>query len=306
MTASRSPEPDGAAAAHWFTERELPYGHPGVRVSFQVHRVLHDERSPFGHIQVLDTPFHGRVLVIDGIVQTTEHDEFVYHEMLVLGAGVRHGRPASMLIVGGGDGGALRQALRLRSLRSVVQVEIDDTVSRVCREHLPRVSGGAFDDPRVELVWADGARYLAACRRRFDVIVLDLTDPVPGGPAESLFGERFLRTAADALAPGGVLAAQCGSLTLQPDEVRTQLRLTRRLFPDTTLHTAVVPGYQLTSFGFLLAGGDPPDLGDPAGRWANIDGPCRYLSPQMYAASTVLPPYLRQILDRETNLRGAC
>src|SRR2546421_1347271 len=283
----------------WFTERELPYGRRGVRIGLEVTGVRYDERSPYGHIQVLDTAFHGRMLVIDGVVQTTETDEFIYHEMLVLAPGIQHGRPATVLVVGGGDGGALRQALRLKSLERVVQVEIDETVTKVCREHLPTVSGGAFDDPRAELVFTDGADYVAS-HGGFDVVVLDLTDPIPRGAAEPLFGEDFLGHARDALAPGGVLAMQCGSLTLQPDEVRTQLARLRRVFPSVRLHTAVVPGYQLTTFGFLLAARhplDPPVGTDLADRWDNIAGSSAYLSPEMYRASMAIPPYLRRILE---------
>jgi spermidine synthase len=280
----------------WFTERELPYGRRGVRIGLEVTRVRHDQRSRYGHIQVLDTPLHGRTLVLDGIVQTTENDEFIYHEMLVLAPSLEHGRPASMLIVGGGDGGALRQALRLRSLERVVQVEIDETVTKVSREHLPRISGGAFDDPRVELVFADGAGYLASRPGPFDVIVLDLTDPVPGGPAEPLFGEDFLRHARDALTPGGVLATQCGSVTLQPAEVGIQLRRLGRVFEATRLHTAVVPGYQLTSFGFLLAA-QHPLRPPPDEAWSNLIGKCEYLSPEMFRASMAIPPYLQRVLQ---------
>ncbi len=282
-------------APWWFTERDLPHGRPGLRIGLEVTGVPAEVRSRYGHIQVLDTTLHGRALVIDGIVQTTERDEFVYHEMLVLTPALQHGRPQSMLIVGGGDGGALRQALRLKSLRRVVLVEIDQTVTAVCREHLRAVGGDAFDDPRVELVHADGAAYLAASADRFDVVVLDLTDPVPGGPAERLFGTAFLEVARDALAPGGVLSTQCGSLTLQPAEVGTQLRRMRAVFASTRLHSAVVPGYQLTSFGFLLGARDPLDPPE-SGAWDNVEGDCAYLSPQMFHASMAIPPYLEKEL----------
>ncbi|GAA2515274.1 polyamine aminopropyltransferase [Pilimelia columellifera] len=283
----------------WLTEADLPLGRSGVRLSVEVVETLHDERSRFGHIQVLDTVFHGRMLVIDGIIQTTERDEFVYHETLVLPAALRHGAPTSALIIGGGDGGALRQALRLRSLTRAVQVEIDDTVTRVCRQHLPSVSGGAFDDPRAELVFADGARLLAETSERFDLIVLDLTDPTPGGPAEPLFAADFLRVARAALNPGGVLAMQCGSVTVQPAEVAGQLRRGRAVFTHVDLHTAVVPGYQLSTFGFLVAGDRPRPAADSATfarRWGNVAGACEYVSPEMYAASLAAPPYLRRVL----------
>jgi spermidine synthase len=285
-------------APWWFTERELPYGRSGVRIGLEVTGVVADVRSRYGHIQVLDTTLHGRALVIDGIVQTTAGDEFVYHEMLVLAPSLQHGRPESVLIIGGGDGGALRQALRVASVRRAVLVEIDPTVTALCREHLPQVCGGAFDDPRVELVHADGAEYLDGGQERFDVVVLDLTDPVPGGPAQRLFETRFLETARDALAPGGVLATQCGSVTLQPAEVRAQLGRMRAVFGSTRLHTAVVPGYQLTSFGFLLGARHPLAPPDPCA-WDNVEGDCAYLSPEMYHASMAIPPYLAEGLEVE-------
>ncbi|GGK02714.1 polyamine aminopropyltransferase [Pilimelia anulata] len=283
---------------HWFTESALPYASPGVRVQVAYTAVRHDERTPYGHVQVLDTPFHGRVLVLDGIIQTTERDEAIYHEMLVLPPALQHGAPRDILIVGGGDGGALRRALRLRSLRRVVQVEIDETVTRVCREHLPAIGGDAWDDPRVELVFADGAAYVADGGPAFDVIVLDLPDPIPGGPAEPLFGADFLAAAARRLAPGGVLALQCGSLTVQPAEVARTRAAAGRVFADTLLHHAVIPGYQLTSFGFLVAAAHPlrPAAAVAAGDWSNIDGVSEHLTPEVYAASTVLPPHLARRL----------
>ena len=294
-----SAENSGTSFPGWFTERALPFGRPGVQVGIYAHVLLHDERTRWGHIQILDTPFYGRMLVIDGIVQTTINDEFIYHEMLTLPAALRHGGPRTMLIIGGGDGGALRQAVRLRSLDRIVQVEIDEAVTRSCRTYLPEISGGAFDDHRVHLVFGDGAEYLSSSKEKFDIIVLDLTDPVPQSPAEPLFEADFLARVRDALTPGGVVAAQCGSLSIQPAEVATQKRRFQQTFAETALHTAFIPGYQLSTFGFLVASAAP--LAHPAGtelaeRWRNISGHSRYLSPEVYAASTVLPPYLRQAI----------
>ncbi len=203
-----------------FTEAPLPYGRTGVAISIRIDEILHDERSDYGRIQVFATPFFGRMLVIDGIIQTTEVDEFIYHEMLVLPPSLAFGRPASLLIIGGGDGGALRQAVKVSSLHRIIAVDIDPVVTEVSRRYLPTVSGGAFADPRVQLLHADGAQYVQECNERFDVVVLDLTDPVSGGPAEALFDEPFLRQVQRVLTPGGVMAMQCGSLVFQPDEVR--------------------------------------------------------------------------------------
>lgn len=280
-----------------FVENALPYGRTGVQIEIRVNRVLYDEPSEFGQVQVFDTEFFGRMLVIDGIVQTSLLDEFIYHEMLALTPLLRHDHPKRVLIVGGGDGGAARQALRMRPVESVVQVEIDPRVVQVCRKHLPEISGGAFEDPRCRLVIDDGARFVARTRERFDVLILDLTDPLPNSPAETLFEPEFLRACKQALAPGGVLSMQCGSLTFQPDEVATMVRRLRSVFPHVTLHHAVVPSYQLTSFGFLIGSEQPPPCQERvAQRFSQIDGPCRYLSPEIYRASQALPPYLGQIV----------
>jgi len=274
-----------------FTEAALPYGRTGVQIAVRVDEVLHDEHSAYGHVQVFGTPFFGRMLVIDGIIQTTELDEFIYHEMLVLPPCLAFGRPANLLIVGGGDGGALRQAVKVSSLRRIVAVDIDPLVTEVSRRHLPAVSGGAFDDPRVELLHADGARYVRECGERFDVVILDLTDPVPGGPAEALFDAPFLQQVRRVLAPGGVVAMQTGSLVLQPEEVRQTQRRLAEVFATTRLHAAVVPAYQLSLFGFLLAG--DRQLAEPRQMFTDgaavFDGPLQFLSADALVATALIP-----------------
>ncbi len=274
-----------------FTEAPLPYGRTGVAISIRVDEIQHDERSDYGRIQVFATPFFGRMLVIDGIIQTTEVDEFIYHEMLVLPPSLAFGRPASLLIIGGGDGGALRQAVKVSSLHRIIAVDIDPVVTEVSRRYLPTVSGGAFADPRVQLLHADGAQYVQECSERFDVVVLDLTDPVSGGPAEALFDEPFLRQVQRVLTPGGVMAMQCGSLVFQPDEVRQTHHRLASIFATTRLHAAMVPSYQLGLFGFLLASdrqlAEPQQLftaGAPI-----LHGPLQFLTADVLTATALLP-----------------
>ncbi|WP_161606136.1 polyamine aminopropyltransferase [Microlunatus speluncae] len=283
----------------WFTEVELPHGRRGLKINIEVAEVLVDERSEWGLLQVFDTPFFGRLLAIDGIVQVTESDEFIYHELMVTLPGVQHGAPSSVLITGGGDGGALRQALRFGGLASVTQVEIDEAVSRVCRRYLPSVSSGAFEDPRTRLVWQDAYAFVAETDQRFDVIVLDLTDPVEGSPAERLFDADFLKLVAGRLTPDGIVMTQCGSLIFQPDEVRQQVERLSRVFPHVRLHQAVVPSYQLTSFGFVMASAAELDRLDRAefeARLGGVTGESGYLDYDSYRASMTLPPYLRRQL----------
>lgn len=283
----------------WLTEQGLPFGRGGVRISVEVTKVLYDERSRYGHIQALETPFFGRMLLIDGIIQTTESDEFIYHEMMVQLPGLQFGAPRQILVIGGGDGGALRQALRFPSLEWVVQVEIDSLVTRVSRQYLPDISSGAFDDPRVEVVYADGAKYVEDCIGQFDVVVLDLTDPIPGGAAERLFDAPFLGQVKSILAPRGVVMMQCGSLLFQPQVVKDQLQRLSRVFGHARLHTAVVPSYQLTLFGFAMAsaqGLEPLSAVEFENRSSGIQGANQYLTTDIYQASQAVPPYLRRQL----------
>src|SRR4028119_1537063 len=166
---------NSAKKPSYFTEAGLPYGREGIRISALVNETLLDAKSEYGHIQVFDTAFFGKMLVIDGIIQTTVYDEFVYHEMMVILPSLRIEKPQSILIIGGGDGGAIKQALRVKSLKRIVMAEIDMTVIDVSREFLPEISDGAFDDPRVELIVQNGAEYVRRHKAEFDLVVLDST-----------------------------------------------------------------------------------------------------------------------------------
>ena len=238
---------------YWFTEKELPYSSNSIRISTKINSVLFDQKSDFCRIQVFDTPFYRRMLVMDGIVQTTEIDEFIYHEMMVIAPSLYHGNIKRALVIGGGDGGSIRQAVRIKSLQKVTMVEIDQVVIEASKAHIPTVSGGAFSNKKVEVIVGDGKKYLEKSKEKFDLIVLDLTDPFPDSPAVNLFMEPFLHTVKKSLAAGGILAMQCGSLLFQPEEVSTITKRLRRIFSLVRSHNAVVPGYQLSSFGFLYA-----------------------------------------------------
>jgi spermidine synthase len=163
----------------WFTEAQLPGGRGGIRIGIEVSEQLVDEPTEFGHIEIYDSPFFGRFLALDGIVQVSESDEFIYHEMMVTLPGLLHGSPERFLILGGGDGGALKHALRFPSCVAATQVEINDRVRELCALHLPGVSDGAFDDPRANLVCGDAFEAVRDGATAYDVITLDLTDPTP-------------------------------------------------------------------------------------------------------------------------------
>jgi len=212
----------------WFFE-EL---YPDVTYGFKVSRVIVPEtQTGFQQLMILKTDRLGRVLVLDGIVQLTEEDEGIYHEWIAHWPLFALPKPARhVLIVGGGDGGVAREALRHPSLKTVTMVEIDKMVVDLCREHMPSISGGIWDDPRFKLIIGDGAEVIRSDKGKYDVIIIDSTDPI--GPAKSLFNTSFYQSVYDALAEGGIAIHQTGALILQPYECPGSWRQMERIFDD--------------------------------------------------------------------------
>jgi spermidine synthase len=291
----------GLPAGDWFTEATLPYARDDVRISFRVSNRLLDRATDYARIEILDTPLLGRVLVLDGVINIASDTEFVYHEMMVTLPCLRHGEPRSLLVIGGGDGGAAKHALDITSVEKVTQVEIDAGVVDACRRYLPDVGDGALDDPRVDLIIGDGVDFVAATEERFDVVVLDVSDPVPGGPAAGLTTGEFYASVKDVLAEGGVLATHCGPLLLESRKAQQLSQELANLFEDVALHTALVPEFELTQFGFLICTDrEPPTTLDIRRRYETLlRRPTGFLTTDTYFSSTVLPPYLQQLLGQE-------
>lgn len=221
-----------------------------LQYSYPDARELHREHSPYQRIEVLEHPFFGRMLALDGVVQLTERDEFFYHEMLVhVPMGV-HPSPKRVLIVGGGDGGSLREALKHREVESATLVEIDPQVIEVAKRFFPTLARG-YRDPRAEVVTMDGAALLRERRDAFDVIIVDAPDPV--GHARTLFAPSTFESAFEALTSEGVLAAQTESLHFHRDFVRqTQLELAG-VFPVVDLYTQALSTYAGNWWTFSIA-----------------------------------------------------
>ena len=239
-------------------------------------------------------------MVLDDVVQTTEADEFIYHEMLAHVPLFAHGSARRVLVVGGGDGGMLREVVRHRDVERVVQVEVDVGVIEICREYLPNHSAGAFDDPRVEVVIADGARFVAETAERFDVVICDSTDPE--GPGTALFSPAFYAGCRRSLAPGGVLVTQNGVAFLQPEVAAgTALELARH-FPDWHFFSAAVPTYV---GGIMLFGWATEDASlrvvaveTLRERHAASGIRTRYYNPEVHVASFALPEYVRELIGK--------
>lgn len=278
------------APGGWFAENL----YANVRQTYQITRVLFREKTAHQDLIIFETPVFGRVLALDNVVQVTEKDEYVYHEMMTHVPILAHGKVRRVLIIGGGDGGILREALR-HKLERVTMVEIDRSVVDMCLKFMPSIPGRAFQDKRTNLVIADGARFVADTDDRFDVIIVDSTDPV--GPGEVLFTERFYRDCHRCLMPGGILVNQNGVPFLQGGEVTMTARRRKKFFKDAGFYVAAVPSY----YGGLMALGWATDnrraRAVPAAtlrrRFQAAHLKTRYYTPEVHAAAFALPQFIR-------------
>ncbi len=186
---------------------------------FKQRRVLFTGQTRFQAVRIVDTEAFGRLLELDGKTQSTQGDEFIYHEALVHPALLLHPDPKRVLIAGGGEGATLREVLLHRGVREAVMVDIDGELVELCRRHLPEWSAGAFDDPRARLVIGDALVYLQEAPTLFDVIIMDITDPADGGPSLALFTQDFYTMVLQRLTPNGILVVQSGAASLESSEV---------------------------------------------------------------------------------------
>jgi len=269
----------------------------GYAQRFRITKVIHQEKTDFQDLMIFETPAFGKVLALDGVIQTTDGDEFIYHEMITHVPMLAHGDAKRVLIVGGGDGGVLREVLRYPVDR-VVTVEIDGGVVQACKAHMPNISAGAFDDPRAELLIADGIKFAAETDEAFDVIIVDSTDPV--GPGEVLFTDAFYADCKRIMNPGGILITQSGVPYLQGSEVTDGYNRLKPHFADVSFFVIAVPTY---TGGFMTLGwasDDPRLRGQPqvdiAERYAAARLRTRYYTPELHVAAFALPPFISQLM----------
>lgn len=267
---------------------------------FSIDEVCFESRTDHQHLLIFHNAKFGRVMALDGVVQTTERDEFYYHEMLAHVPLFAHGNPQRVLIIGGGDGGLLREVLKHRSVTHVTKVEIDGAVVDMARSWLPNHSRGAFDDPRFELVIADGAEFVRTTEAQWDVIMIDSTDPI--GPGEVLFTNTFYHGCARILAEGGILVTQNGVPFMQLDEVRRTGRAFSQLFADWHFYGVAVPTY---IGGMMALGWASQDTGLRhlpvevlQQRFAEAAMETRYYTPAVHAGAFALPRFVEEALGK--------
>ena len=260
-------------------------------------RVLEKFRSAFQDVEVHDTKAFGKLFRLDGYFMTSERDEFFYHENLVHMAALTHPAPRRALVVGGGDGGSAEELLKHPTIASVTIAEIDAAVIDISRTHLQQVHKGSLDDPRVALRVEDGFAYVRNAQERFDLIVLDLTDP--GGPSTPLYTVDFYRACAARLAPGGAMTLHIASPIAHPDRIRTGLSALRAAFPVVTPYLASIPLYGgLWMMACCSATLDPRSLAaeDVDRRIAQraLRG-LEYYNGDMHRAALALPNFVRSL-----------
>jgi len=273
----------------WYTEDQNNV----LRYSYRVNRSLHVEKTPFQHLAVLDTAGFGRMLVLDGIVQTTVWDEYIYHEMIAHVPLNTHPAPRRVLIIGGGDGGTAREVVRHPRVEKAVMVEIDERVVAVARQFLPELSG-ALDDPKIDLRFADGIEHVAQSHDEYDVVIIDSTDPV--GPAVGLFSREFYGQVYHALKEDGLFVAQTESPLFNTDMLARITKDIEAFFPVVRTYLACVPSYPGGLWSFTMGSKKHDPLmvkpeSIPALSY-------RYYNPEVHRAAFALPQFLKEALAR--------
>ncbi len=269
----------------WFTEEWLD----GFVIAVQIKSVVYTQRTKYQELAIFDTVEFGRMLTLDNVIQTTEKYEYLYHESLAHVPLFSHGNPEHVLIIGGGDGGTLREAMRHPEIKQATMVDIDGEVIEASKKYLPLWNTG-FSDPRATVLIEDGLKFVATTDEKFDVVLVDSTDPE--GPGEALFMPEFYASIAKILKPGGMLCAQTESPISTPGMVRDIYQRIAKVFPVAKLYTAPVPSYPGGWWSFTCGsfGRDPEKpLRKPADSW-NL----KFYSPEIHDRVFVLNPKLKR------------
>ena len=289
---------------HWHHETITP----DLVQAERVKKVLYEGRTAYQEVLIQDTACFGRSLVLDGKTQSTEVDEFVYHEALVHPSMLAHADPRTVFIAGGGEGATAREVLSHGTVERVVMVDIDREVVELCRRHLPNHHRGAFDDPRMELHHMDAFKFLEDTPERFDVVVIDVPDPLEGGPAYLLFTQEFYGLLKDRLKPGGLMVAQSGPTgpAFYEQCFSAVANTVGSVFPAVYLSEAFVPSFGAT-WGFVVGSleSDPTALSteEVDRRIAErINGELRYFDGTTRDGMFSVPKYLRDAVADESRV----
>jgi spermidine synthase len=265
---------------------------PHISVHLECKGVLHSSRSSFQKIEVVESLDFGRMLVLDGVINLTERDEFVYHEMLVHVPLFSHPDPSQILIVGGGDGGTAREVIKHEGISSIQQVEIDKEVIAISKKYFPSLSS-SLDHPKVDVLLSDAIQYVREIEQTFDIILIDSTDPVID-QSEGLFTVPFYNNCCNALTEQGILAAQIGDIFFEKELVANIFNRLKEVFPIVRIFRAPVPSYTIVPYSFAFCSkAIRPEMELGLSRFSKIFQ-TRYYNEQIHRAAFALPEHLRE------------
>lgn len=287
----------------WFLDHLSPYeGH-----MHGIDTIVFSKQTQFQQVEILDTKSYGRCLVLDGKMQSSEVDEFIYHEALVHPAMLTHPHPEKVFIVGGGEGATLREILRHKTVRHVLMVDIDQEVVESCKIHLPQMHQGAFDDSRAEVRYLDARKYLEETDETYDIIIIDISEPVEEGPAYLLYTREFYQLVMERLGRDGIISLQAGTISasnlLNFSAVYQTLKA---VFPVVSPYQASVPSFGLP-WGFALASKhfDPRtlDTNEIDQRIAQrINGELRFYDGETHLGQFQLPKQIRLQMQKQERI----
>jgi spermidine synthase len=260
----------------------------GCTLSIKIRNVLYQGRSKFQKIAILETEQLGRMLVLDGITMLTEFDEFAYHEMITHVPLLVHRRPSRVLVIGGGDGGVVREVLRHPEVESVHLCEIDKGVIEACRQYLPSLAS-SLDDPKIKIFYEDGAKFITKHRKSYEVIIVDSTDPM--GPGQILFQKSFYENVRKALTPEGIAVFQCESLFLHRHVIEGVFTFAHKLFRKASYYYTQVPTYPSGMIGFFFGSSNRDPQKDISEERAKKLKGLKYYTPDIHRAAFALPRF---------------
>lgn len=267
----------------------------GFGIAIKAGKVLFSDKSDFQKVEIFETDSQlGRVLTLDDLMMTTEGDEFHYHEMIAHIPMMHHKCPKSVLVIGGGDGGTVREVLKHKTVERVVLCEIDGMVIEACKKYLPTIACG-LDDPKVEICVADAIEYIKDKKNEFDIVLIDSTDPM--GPGEGLFTEEFYTNVKNSLKEGGIVAAQSESPVANKEEIKKMYNLLKKVFPVCSTYTSNIPTYPGGYWAWAFCSKDVKPLSYFAeDRYEDIVKSCKIYNRDYHNARFALPNYLKELL----------
>ncbi|KAK7450502.1 hypothetical protein BaRGS_00039933 [Batillaria attramentaria] len=287
----------------WFSELSELW--PGQSMSLQVEEVLFNEKSKYQNVLVFKSKTYGNVLVLDGVIQCTERDEFSYQEMIAHLPLCCHPSPRRVLVIGGGDGGVAREVLKHKQVEKVDMCEIDEMVIEASKKYLPKMAC-SFENPRLSLHIQDGFDFMSKHEGTYDVIITDSSDPI--GPASSLFEKKYYELMKKALKPGGIVCSQGECAWLHLDLIRNMQEFCRTLFPTVSYAYTTIPTYPSGQIGFILCSLSPDlKFEKPVRELTSSqieDFQLRYYNPHIHRAAFCLPEFARKVIVDGVSANG--